>query len=87
MRPTRSRFVRECREKSRTCSSSTRPVSRNGVARKFQAATKAVMRMIGLDCGPARLPLRNLGEADTAALRTYTKLGFTLWDADVQYAR
>jgi N-acetylneuraminate lyase len=35
----------------------------------FQAATKAVMRLIGLDCGPARLPLRNLGEAETATLR------------------
>ena len=35
----------------------------------FQAATKAVMAMIGVDCGPARLPLRNLGEAETAVLR------------------
>jgi mycothiol synthase len=27
-------------------------------------------------------------EADNAAaVRVYTKLGFTLWDADVQYAR
>ena len=35
----------------------------------FAAATKAVMKMIGLDCGPARLPLRNLTDAETAALR------------------
>ena len=24
---------------------------------------------------------------NAAAVRVYTKLGFTLWDADVQYAR
>jgi N-acetylneuraminate lyase len=35
----------------------------------FQAATKAAMKLIGLDCGPARLPLRNLDERESAALR------------------
>ena len=35
----------------------------------FPAAVKAVMKMIGLDCGPARLPMRNLSDAETASLR------------------
>ncbi|MGC1276123.1 MAG: dihydrodipicolinate synthase family protein [Planctomycetaceae bacterium] len=32
-------------------------------------ALKAVMRLIGLDCGPSRLPLRSLTDAEIAALR------------------
>ena len=32
-------------------------------------AFKAVMKMIGLDCGPVRLPLRTLAAEDTTALR------------------
>jgi hypothetical protein len=28
------------------------------------------MKMIGLDCGPARLPMRNLSDVDAAELRT-----------------
>ena len=35
----------------------------------FAASTKAAMKMIGLDCGPVRLPMRNLGDAETADLR------------------
>lgn len=35
----------------------------------FPAATKAAMKLIGVDCGPGRLPLRNLTEAETASLR------------------
>jgi len=33
------------------------------------AAVKPIMQMIGLDCGPPRLPLRRLGEAECGALR------------------
>jgi len=33
------------------------------------AALKAVMKMIGLDCGPSRLPLRNLTDEEFAVLR------------------
>lgn len=33
------------------------------------AAGKAIMKMIGIDCGPVRLPLRTLSEADEARLR------------------
>ena len=32
-------------------------------------AGKAMMKMIGLDCGPTRLPLRSLGEVQQAQLR------------------
>jgi N-acetylneuraminate lyase len=43
----------------------------------FPAAAKAVMRIIGLDCGPARLPMRNLNETECAELRkTLEKAGF-----------
>ena len=34
----------------------------------FMAASKAVMALIGVDCGPVRPPLRNLTAAQTAAL-------------------
>ncbi|MEA3208142.1 MAG: N-acetylneuraminate lyase [Chthoniobacter sp.] len=34
-----------------------------------QPAGKAMMKMIGLDCGPTRLPLRTLSEAQQAELR------------------
>jgi N-acetylneuraminate lyase len=33
-------------------------------------AGKAIMKLIGVDCGPVRLPLRNLTEAEVALLRT-----------------
>jgi N-acetylneuraminate lyase len=36
----------------------------------FPAATKAVMKLMGIDCGPVRLPMRSLNEAETAELRT-----------------
>lgn len=40
-------------------------------------AGKAIMRMIGLDCGPARLPLRSLSESKATELRSeLEKLGF-----------
>ena len=35
----------------------------------FPAAAKAVMKMIGLDCGPVRLPMRNLADAEMSELR------------------
>lgn len=35
----------------------------------FPAAAKAVMRIVGLDCGPVRLPMRNLNEAECGELR------------------
>jgi N-acetylneuraminate lyase len=34
-----------------------------------QPAGKAIMKLIGLDCGPSRLPLRTFAAADEAALR------------------
>jgi N-acetylneuraminate lyase len=34
----------------------------------FSAASKAVMTLIGVDCGPVRSPLRNLSSAESAAL-------------------
>jgi N-acetylneuraminate lyase len=41
------------------------------------AAGKSIMRMIGLDCGPVRLPLRNLSDAQQDALRgELEKTGF-----------
>jgi len=40
-------------------------------------AGKSIMRMIGLDCGPVRLPLRNLSDAQQDALRgELEKTGF-----------
>jgi N-acetylneuraminate lyase len=33
------------------------------------AANKAVMSLVGIDCGPVRPPLRNLSRTETAALR------------------
>ena len=48
-------------------------LKRFGVTR----AAKAVMRMIGLDCGPVRTPLRDLAEAERAALRAeLERVGF-----------
>jgi N-acetylneuraminate lyase len=34
------------------------------------SAGKSVMKLIGVDCGPVRLPLRQLTESQEAALRT-----------------
>jgi N-acetylneuraminate lyase len=34
----------------------------------FQAASKAVMGMLGVDCGPVRPPIRNLSRAELVAL-------------------
>jgi N-acetylneuraminate lyase len=43
----------------------------------FPAATKAVMKLLRIDCGPVRLPMRNLGDADVSELRaTLGRLGF-----------
>jgi N-acetylneuraminate lyase len=36
-------------------------------------AGKALMKMIGLDCGPARLPQRTLSSDDSDALRNELK--------------
>jgi choline dehydrogenase-like flavoprotein len=41
----------------------------------FPAATKAVMKLIGMDCGPVRLPMRNLNEAEVAELRAALERG------------
>jgi N-acetylneuraminate lyase len=32
-------------------------------------AGKAIMKMIGIDCGPCRMPLKNLSEAELDAMR------------------
>src|SRR4029453_495456 len=40
-------------------------------------AGKAIMQMIGLDCGPVRLPLRTLNEAERGELRAeLERIGF-----------
>jgi dihydrodipicolinate synthase/N-acetylneuraminate lyase len=44
----------------------------------FPAATKAVMKLMGMDCGPIRLPLRNLNEAEVAELRAALERGSLL---------
>lgn len=41
----------------------------------FPAATKAVMKLMGMDCGPVRLPMRNLREVEVAELRTALTAG------------
>lgn len=46
----------------------------------YMGATKAVMKMLGVDVGPARLPNGSLTAAQQAALRTdLEKLGFFDW--------
>jgi N-acetylneuraminate lyase len=41
------------------------------------AAVKPIMKMIGLDCGPPRLPLHRLGRSESARLRAGLEgLGF-----------
>ena len=44
----------------------------------FPAATKAVMKLMGMDCGPIRLPMRNLNEAEVAELRAALERGSLL---------
>ncbi len=45
-------------------------------------AQKAMMEMVGLDCGPVRPPLRNLTGAEREGLRsTLNRLGFFDWQA------
>jgi N-acetylneuraminate lyase len=46
----------------------------------YSAAAKSVMAMIGVDCGPARIPLVALDESQRAALRRDLEaLGFFEW--------
>lgn len=46
----------------------------------FMPAAKAVMGLVGVDCGPPRLPLRALAAAQVAALREdLERLGFFDW--------
>ncbi len=48
--------------------------------RGYMAAAKCVMKMLGVDVGPARLPNGNLSAAEQSALRTdLEKLGFFDW--------
>jgi N-acetylneuraminate lyase len=49
-------------------------------SRGFMGAAKSVMKMLGIDVGPARLPNGNLDSIQQAALRTdLEKLGFFEW--------
>jgi N-acetylneuraminate lyase len=49
-------------------------------SRGFMGAAKVVMKMLGVDVGPARLPNNNLDTAQQAALRAdLEKLGFFDW--------
>jgi len=44
------------------------------------AAGKAIMRLIGIDCGPARLPLRSLSREQESALAAELEhIGFFAW--------
>ncbi|WP_432800210.1 dihydrodipicolinate synthase family protein [Poriferisphaera sp. WC338] len=43
-------------------------------------AGKAIMKMVGVDCGPTRLPLKNLSDAEYNALQdALTSIGFFDW--------
>lgn len=47
-----------------------------------RASLKAMMRMVGIDCGPVRLPLKAASEAQVANLRTaLEKMGWFEWIA------
>jgi N-acetylneuraminate lyase len=47
------------------------------------AAQKAIMSMLGIDCGPTRLPVRALSADAVAALRSdLAALGFFEWLRD-----
>ena len=49
-------------------------------AHNYCPAAKAVMRMVGVDCGPARAPLATLSEAERKLLRGELEaLGFFEW--------
>ncbi len=49
-------------------------------ARGYMGAAKAVMKMLGVDVGPPRLPCASLDEGQTQALRTeLEKMGFFEW--------
>ena len=49
-------------------------------AHNYCPAAKAVMGMVGVDCGPARAPLATLGEAERKLLRGELEaLGFFEW--------
>ena len=49
-------------------------------SRGYMGAAKAVMKMLGVDVGPARLPCGNLDDAQTQALRLeLEQLGFFEW--------
>jgi N-acetylneuraminate lyase len=49
-------------------------------SRGYMGAAKAVMKMLGVDVGPARLPCGNLDDAQTQALRfELEQLGFFEW--------
>ncbi|NNJ24097.1 dihydrodipicolinate synthase family protein [Alienimonas chondri] len=53
----------------------------------FHAATKAVLKMRGIDVGTCRSPLATLAEADTARLRRQLEeIGFFEWSGDAASA-
>lgn len=48
----------------------------------FHSALRETMNLLGMQCGPCRLPLRRLTAADTAALRrSLDEIGFFQWNA------
>jgi len=50
------------------------------LAHRGLPANKMCMKLIGLDCGPARLPLLTLSEEETASLKAHLEpLGFFDW--------
>ncbi len=49
-------------------------------ARGYMAAAKTVMKFLGIDCGPVRVPLQRLGDGEESALRAdLESIGFFDW--------
>ena len=48
--------------------------------RGYPAAAKAVMQLLGVDCGPVRLPLQQLGNGEADEVRAdLAEIGFFGW--------
>ena len=54
----------------------------------FHSATKAILRMLGVDCGPCRLPQPRLSPEDVVALRGQLEtIGFFQWATETAEVR
>ena len=50
----------------------------------FMAASKAVMGLIGVDCGPVRPPLRNLIREELTAMAAELESAATVFDRPIR---